>query len=527
MKRKKFIKKSTVLTPIVDLPSGPVQGVVTEYEGTPVYKFLGIPYAKPPIDTLRLQPPEALDPWTEVKLATEFGPACQQTFHRIAPEDVSEDCLYLNIYVSEPTFNSSKTTLRPVLFWIHGGAFKIGAGNLMNDESPLVPLHNVILVSINYRLNSFGFMYFGHDEPRIPQNIGLKDQLFALKWVHENIIKFGGDPDLITIFGESAGGMSVSALLLSPLTKGLFKRAIIESGTVYTQCGDRNRLIEASWELYNKTSCATQQKDILTCMQSLKPSELLENQNKDTMSFLYAPGDDLLPNEPCEAIAEGLYDSTPELIVGVEKNEASLFMTILDKKHFNILDTEPLTYEDALRILSLIFDDQSVDHARELYFGAETNNSDYFRDQLEKAYSDVLFVCPTYIYGHQYATTKDNSGKVYAYYHTQRPSSFMPVGEWMGTHHAAELPFVFGHPFINSGYTEKDVSLSREMMKIWAHFAEKGEPPQIGETRWAPLQEDSSAMILNIDDWGKTDSERIQFCLKHWPFILQHRMKSF
>ncbi|XP_015782056.1 acetylcholinesterase-like [Tetranychus urticae] len=513
------------LTPIVNLTSGPIQGKVVEYESIGVYQFLGIPYAKPPVDKLRLQLPVKPDPWTEVKSVTDFGLACIQPLSPLDTKITSEDCLYLNIYVTESTFNNSSEKLRPVLFWIHGGAFTSGSGNTDTDGIPMVPLHDVILVTMNYRLNAFGFIYFGADEPRIPPNIGFQDQLFALKWVHENIHMFGGDPNSVTIFGESAGSWSVSAHLLSPLAKGLFKHAILQSGTVYID-HDVDNLITDSWKLYNKTSCSKSE-DVLECMQNLTAKEILNGLDNKLVAFSYKVGDNFLPYEPSKILAEGLYDNTVDLLLGVEKNEASMFMNGIDPIAFNYFSPKPISYRQAINFLERISDSKSIDYFRELYFGPETNNSDYLRTQLERAYSDFFFVCPTYMFGHQYASNLGTKGKVYAYLHTQRPKSYLPfASEWMGTYHSSDIPYVFGLPLTKPGYSQKDISLSREMMKIWTHFAENGEPPMVGETKWKPFQEKMSAMILNIDDWGKTETERVEFCIKEWDFIYPHVTKK-
>ncbi|XP_015789089.2 acetylcholinesterase-like [Tetranychus urticae] len=520
------------LTPIVNLTSGPIQGKVTEYASIDVYQFLGIPYAKSPVGKLRLQLPVKPDPWTEVKSVTDFGPACLQPMNPVLnipyTGKTSEDCLYLNIYVTESTFNNSSERLRPVLFWIHGGAFTFGYGNEGNTEGiPMVPLHDVVLVTMNYRLNAFGFIYFGANEPRIPPNIGFQDQLFALKWVHENIHMFGGDPNSVTIFGESAGSVSISAHLLSPPSKGLFKRAILESGTVYID-HDLDALITGSWELYNKTSCSKSE-DVLECMQNLKAKEILNGLGDKLVAFSFTAGGDILPYEPSKILAEGLYDNSVDLLLGVEKNEASMFMNAIDPMAFNHFSPMPISYREATNFLERIFDSKSIDYFRELYFGPETNNSDYLRTQLERAYSDLLFVCPTFVFGHQYASNLGtNGGKVYAYYHTQRPKAYLPFfNEWMGTFHSSDIPYVFGLPLINPDYSQKDISLSREMMKIWTHFAENGEPPMVGETKWKPFQEKMSAMILNIDDWGKTETGRVEFCLKQWDYLYPHVSKKF
>ncbi|XP_015786857.1 acetylcholinesterase-like [Tetranychus urticae] len=504
------------LTPIVNLTSGPIQGKVTEYESIGVYQFLGIPYAKPPVDKLRFQLPVEPDPWTGVKSVIDFGPACLQPNNGLLR--ASEDCLYLNIFVTESTFNNSSNKQRPVLFWIHGGGFTTGSGLIL--ANPMVPLHDVVLVSLNYRLNAFGFIHFGADEPRVPSNIGLQDQLLALKWVHENIQKFGGDPNSVTIFGASAGSVSVSAHLLSPLSKGLFKRAILESGTIYQNHND-DTLVLDSWELYNKTSCS-KSKDVLECMQKLPANEILDNISDKVLAYSFKVGDDFLPYEPSKAFAEGFFDNSIDILLGVVKNDGSVFMKAIDPIVFDYSKVpESISYQQATTYLKRIFDSESVDYFRELYFGPENNNSD-FRSQLERAYSDATFICPTYVFGLQYASSLGTQGgKVYAYYHTQKPTTdHMP--EWIGTYHGVDMFYVFGIHLLNPSCAQKDAALSREMLKIWTYFAEHGETPMIGKTRWKTLQESKSAMILNIDDWGKTERERIEFCQKEWPYISQN-----
>ncbi|XP_025017029.1 acetylcholinesterase isoform X2 [Tetranychus urticae] len=384
----------------------------------------------------------------------------------------------------------------------------------------MVPLHDVVLVTHNYRLNAFGFMYFGDKEPRIPANIGLRDQLLALQWVKENIAKFGGDPDQVTIFGESAGSMSVSAHILSPLSKGLFKRAILESGTILNPKDDLDFFVRNALTVLNRTSCANTN-DILKCLQGLPVSEIIDSQSDGILRFRWTFGDDFLPYTPMEVFSQGLFDNSFDLLLGNEKNEFSVFMTALDSKQFNPLTPAPLDYQKALIYLSLIFQRESLDFYRELYFGPYTNDSNYLRSQIEKAYSDSTLVCPTYIFGLKYALKANKSGgKVYGYYHTQKPASSIfkvcDVSPWMGTCHGAELPYVFGNPLVAPGYSQKDVDLSREIMKIWTHFAEFGYPPKVGGTEWKPLTEELSAMILNVDDLGKLEKSRIEFCHQQW-----------
>ncbi|KAJ8310832.1 hypothetical protein KUTeg_012697 [Tegillarca granosa] len=211
--------------------SGPVKGIV-EYRGNKkVYNFRGIPYAKPPIGDLRFRKPEPIGSWGNELDATHYGAPCvqmQEYWNVLIGGNVSEDCLYLNIYVPN---NISMTNKMAVMVWIHGGGYTLGEGAVY-DGSNFAIKGDVIIVTFNYRLGIFGFLNTNDKES--PGNFGLWDQNMVFQWVKSNIEAFGGNPSAITIFGESAGGMSVSYHTLIPYNKGLFQRAIVQSGTAFS-----------------------------------------------------------------------------------------------------------------------------------------------------------------------------------------------------------------------------------------------------------------------------------------------------
>lgn len=218
--------------PTTRIQSGQVSGTILGGQKG-VHVFKGIPFAAPPVADLRWKPPQPVKAWEGVRACTEFGPACPQPKVPIISTDItqlSEDCLHLNVWT--PAKRSG--TGRPVMVWIHGGGFGIGATcqTWFNGES--LARQGVVIVTINYRLGPFGFLAHPllsqESEQRVSGNYGLLDQIAALQWVKRNIAAFGGDPNCVTIFGESAGAASVCHLLVAPLAKGLFHRAIAESG---------------------------------------------------------------------------------------------------------------------------------------------------------------------------------------------------------------------------------------------------------------------------------------------------------
>lgn len=211
----------------IEIENGLIRGKILQsvYLKSDYFAFRGIPYAKPPIGNLRFKLPEKPEPWTDVKDVIKIGSDCVQKSSVIPGMHVSgnEDCLFLNVYTPDLTFSEKL----PVMFFIHGGGYQEMSSSDLFYGPDFFINENVIVVTINYRLGPLGFLSVDY----LPQNVGLYDQLLALKWVNENIDKFGGDKNEITIFGESAGSSSIHFQILSPLTKNLFKRAILQSGT--------------------------------------------------------------------------------------------------------------------------------------------------------------------------------------------------------------------------------------------------------------------------------------------------------
>ncbi|XP_068633811.1 juvenile hormone esterase-like [Battus philenor] len=235
----------------VQVNEGLLEGEVIDNEfGGQIYSFKGVPYAQPPLGELRFKAPRAAAAWTGVRSARRLGPDCYQCdLLTGTPSHGSEDCLYLNVY--SPSLAPRQPL--PVMVWIHGGGFMCGSGSDVLFAPHFLTRRGVILVTINYRLEVLGFLCLDTEE--VPGNAGMKDQVAALRWIKRNISSFGGDPENVTIFGESAGGASVSLHLLSPMSKGLFKRVISQSGTAISNWATSFLPRERSFALAKRMGC--------------------------------------------------------------------------------------------------------------------------------------------------------------------------------------------------------------------------------------------------------------------------------
>ena len=315
--------------------SGPLQGrKVTTAAGSSHYEYLGIPFAEPPTGRRRFRAPLPVQPWQEVLQAIQDGSPCLQPitgFEFGETSGMSEDCLTLNIFTTTNTHHQNK----PVMFWIHGGGFSQGSKDQYRMRGLIE--EDVVLVTTNYRLHALGFLSFGNS--LVSGNMGLQDQHLALQWVRHNIHRFGGDPGRITIFGESAGAMSVQAQVLSPYNIGLLGGAIAQSGSILslstTQPGVE---VEAAENVLEALGCPTARDwTSLDCLQGLNMETMIVNITDDFRSFMdpnieskfqFSPVIDsfasnpFLPLDPLEALKTGQFNQVPYMS-GIVKNEVS------------------------------------------------------------------------------------------------------------------------------------------------------------------------------------------------------------
>nr|XP_014432693.1 fatty acyl-CoA hydrolase precursor, medium chain-like [Pelodiscus sinensis] len=486
--------------------------------------FLGIPFAKPPVGPLRFSPPEPAEPWKGLRDATFYPPMCLQdpvagqqlsdaftNRKEKLPFRVSEDCLFLNVY----TPASSDTDMLPVMVWIHGGGLVIGAASTY-DGSALTAFENVVVVTIQYRLGILGYFSSGDEHAR--GNWGYLDQVAALQWIQENIEYFGGDPGSVTIFGESAGGVSVSALVLSPLAKGLFHKAISESGVAIKALFTAHPEAQAN-KIARVSGCqSTSSAAMVHCLREKTEEEMMEitlkmeytrlplnasSGDSEMSMFISAVMDGVfLPKSPEELLAEKKINAVP-YIIGVNNNEFGwllpnmvkfpAFMEGLDKETVKAL------------LLSSEFFTSNIEEPTQL------------RDGLFELLGDVVFVVLS-IQTARYH--RDSGNPVYVYEFHHQSSSYKGVRpDFVKADHGDEIGYVFGKPFLAGDATEEESKLSRTVMQYWANFARKGNPNGEGLVNWPVYKRDEQYLIINLVQKAATKlkENRVKFWTKTLP----------
>lgn len=474
---------------VVNIEGGRIAGAAAD--GVRSYK--GIPFAAPPAGDRRWKAPAPVIPWDGVRDATAFGPECAQapypagSMYYSAPQKQSEDCLCLNVWTS-----ARANERRPVMVWIHGGALTRGSGaNRAYDGSALAK-KGVVVVTLNYRLGPFG--YFAHPEltAESPQkasgNYGVLDQIAALKWVQKNISRFGGDPGQVTIFGESAGSWSVNVLVASPLAKGLFHRAIGQSGGSFGPGAylkeDRNGI--ASAEKVGSAFAKALGADSLKALREIPAEKIVEIFNSDAegRKFRTQPNVDgwVLPDEIRSIFAQGKQNDVP-VIVGSNADE----MTTLTAPAM-----APKTMEEYRRRVETMYGD-AIKEFDSLYPAKDET-------EIAKAYlgalRDVTFTLPMRTWARMTGTGKSGA---WLYFFSRVPPN--PNSKYLGAYHAAEITYVFGNlNRANSMLESTDFKLSETMSNYWVNFARTGNPNGDGLPQWTRYDREAEWYL----DFGET-----------------------
>lgn len=466
-------------------------GVVEGKDDGAVHAFFGIPYAAPPVGDLRWKPPAAAAKWTGVRKATAFGSHCMQgrVFGDMNFRDAggSEDCLTLNVWVPA----KAAAAKLPVMVWIYGGGFVAGTTSEGRQDGTHLAQQGVIVVSMNYRLGIFGF--FVHPElakesgRNAAGNYGLLDQLAALHWVHDNIAAFGGDPDQVTIFGESAGSFSVSAQMASPLAKGLFQKAIGESGAAFHSGGLSFESRSAREEQDVKEVRAKLGVSTLAELRALPADKLLDAFSPpQSRGFDFGPDVDgyFLP-EPVPAIfAAGKQNDVP-LLAGWNHDEGSFEIAFSPQKP---------TAEALKATAQKEFGDKAAEFLR--LYPADTPEQT-LRSAQDFA-GDRFIAFSTW----DWMESQGKTGKqpIYRYRFDLGPPSD-PKGPQLGAYHSAEIEYVFGQLDSKAGvaWRADDRQLSEEMQKYWANFARSGDPNGPGLPKWPVYSGGDGWQVMFLD----------------------------
>ncbi|XP_054165680.1 acetylcholinesterase-like [Oppia nitens] len=455
-----------------------------------VDQYLGIPYAIPPISDLRFAKPLPIKtPHKEIIDATKQPKSCMQLPSLLTPPDfMSEDCLYLNIWSSK---QNNLNELKPVMFWIYGGGLSSGSINIPLYNGTALASNDVVVVATNYRLGIIGFL-FG-DRKDAPGNVGFFDQLLALKWVRDNIHKFGGDKDKITIFGESAGSWSVSAHILSPLSKGLFKRAIMESGAhMYNKERDplnKTESLNNAKKIANKFNCTN---DWIQCLRNVDSKELVKILPEMSLTFPVV-GTEFLPLTARQAFEHNLFNSDIDLIAGLTKDEGQGF---IDKINVTID-----TFKSNIKPYDNVFHNLNADSITEFYLKNVNKTS---QPAVQHAFGDfvgdILIKCPTYHFAKQVAKQLSNTTRNVYFYELTYANLFISslIGCKSGdVCHGLDLDFVFGLPLLIPEYHKpKDIFFAQQIMKMWTDFAKTG----LLDNNWPKLWTNSTPNVWHIRD---------------------------
>ena len=485
---------------LVQLDSGPIKGKV----GKGALQFLGIPYATAPVGDLRWKPPQPLPSrWTEIRDAVAYGPSCAQslTLGVFAAPSQSEDCLYLNVFA--PSHPKADSPL-PVMVWIHGGGLFDGESNDY-DGSKLARDGDIIVVTINYRLNIFGFLALpGLDnEGHAFANYGLMDQQATLGWVRRNIGAFGGDPNNVTLAGESAGAVSVFLNLISPTAKGLFNRAIIESGSLLTKIVDVTTAEASGGDFAQAMGCAGgAPPDVVACLRK-RPVQQIQSEARRFMSNPIVTSDGTtIVRSFADAFRLGDFNQVP-VIVGTNDDEFR-FIALIEG-----LEGKPLSDDqyaamvrDGAGLVPALKDKSQV--ALERYSVAKYRSTNLAYDALA---TDSIFnsACDALILDGALA----HFVPVYAYLFADvtAPSYQTTASLPQATYHTAELQYLFplfrGAQGTEHPLDEAQEKLSDAMVEFWSGFAKFGNPGFSGAVQWPRyVSSEGSPEILRFDPAG-------------------------
>jgi para-nitrobenzyl esterase len=518
--------------PIVETDTGKLSGVAGA-DGVAAFK--GIPYARPPIGDLRWRAPQSPPAWTGIRRADAFGPRCVQPSRRensisyFGPEQESEDCLFLNVWT--PTSNAGEKL--PVMVWLHGGAFYVGSGALALFNGEYVASRGTVVVTVNYRLGRLGFLAHPEltRESGFSGNYGLLDQIAALQWVARNIAAFGGDPGCVTIFGQSAGSISGSLLMASPLAKGLFHRVIGQSGALFGPVADSCNTGDSIQSL------AAAERTGLEFARALGARSLADLRVRPAREIQLAhrrggtgSGDHNNPSDP----ARGVFDTNWPIVDGRVLPESPFDLFSRGKQNDVPLLSGVVTNEGAtmpgVDTLHAFEAQARADHgeAADRFLALYSAGSDgQARDASRTAFSYRNFYWQNFCWARVQART--GKAPIYTYEFTHVPP--IPVratydenaSDKFGAFHGSEIPYIFRTFSVRDwAWTEADAVLSDTISSYWLNFARTGDPNAAGLPQW-PRYELPGELTMEFGDVVKPRPIRNLARLEFWDTFYQRQ----
>ena len=494
---------SALAADVVKIDSGALEGAVNA--GASLRIFRSVPFAAPPVGEWRWRPPQPVKHWTGVRKATDFGAHCMQTqvFADIIfrGKEMSEDCLNLTVWA--PTKQASKNL--PVYVWFYGGGFAAGGEDEPRYDGESLAKQGIVVVNANYRLGVFGFLSHPELTKESPHhasgNYGMLDQVAAIEWVKRNIAAFGGDPRRITIGGESAGSLSVSALMASPLSRTLFQQAIGESGAFFGSVGGNAVATLATTEKQGEKLAAAAGATSLADLRAKSAAELLAIASKPNSGFNFWPSADgyFLPEDPQQIYSEGRQARVP-LLAGWNADEMRMAVLLAPVKPNAKTFAEQLhkQYRDrgdeALKLYPASTDEQAVQSAGDLA-------------------SDNFIVFGTW----KWIDVQAKIGKPVYRFEFDRtvpiPNAMKNTGlKTLGSAHASELEYVFdtlkSKP---ADWQTDDQKTADAMNRYWANFIRTGNPNGAGLPQWPDFTKAHEVMHLNTDSRATPEQHRDRY----------------
>ncbi|KAH6929821.1 hypothetical protein HPB50_005972 [Hyalomma asiaticum] len=553
---------------VVRTEKGIIRGKCLSVSGKSVEAYLGIPYAVPPVGAMRFRRPEPEIRWRGMLDATQMPKPCWQLPLRFLPNLTidythmsSEDCLYLNVWKPASPCSSQSgacPSKRPVVVFIHGGAFQWGDSSLyLYNPSNFVALADVVFVSFNYRLGIFGFL--DSKAAGIQGNMGLWDQNLVLKWIRRNIDRFGGDPDEVTLLGQSAGGISAALHALSPYSRGLFKRLVLQSGTPLSMIlglgfGGKTKIILAALavDCYDKQKKFEEQaKAVATCLRKVKAPRVFEKLDSlDMMQQMFPPSeeDEFIPGKVL-SVDTWKHLATKEILLGSVADEGTVFFRLLK-------DSVPifgkLLFSDYRTLISIVLSEMfqiDIEDGQELvrgYFGdpAEKPSEEQVSSTVCKMIGDAVFTCPTVFFAEIAA---EQGISTYRYLFDYRAThSLWP--KWMGVAHADDIAYTLGSlPFFKDGkllahhlgpkaakfaerlsYTPEEGIFMKHIVNIWSSFVKTGKPVlPPPDVEWPKYTIENPTVIhIELNKFTKKRDNVRKRCELWKPFLLGRNSTS-